>query len=364
MSAEREERLQALLAHTGFAGARREIVSGDASTRAYERLTLGESTAILMDAAPRAETPPCPPHASPAERAALGYNATARLAASRVEAFAALAGHLRALGLSAPAIYGVDVEAGYCILEDMGAGLYWSMLQEGADAAPLSEAAIDALAQVQQFPAPSMLRVQLAHWSVLAYDQVALQAEAALLPEWFAPRQLDRPISDEGLAEWRTAWDTAFAGLAPAASCLVLRDCHSPNLMWLPQRRGSARVGVLDFQDALAGHPAYDVASLLEDARRDVPREFAEAMLRRYLDRTSVDAEAFRAAFAVFAAQRNAKIIGVFARLKFRDGKPHYVAEHQPRVIRYFREDLKAPALAPVADWFSRWAPLEDWATG
>ncbi|MBU6371121.1 MAG: phosphotransferase [Alphaproteobacteria bacterium] len=364
MSDERAARLEALLAETVFAGAARTPVSGDASTRSYERLELGGRSAILMNAPPRAESAPCPPGASPAERAALGYNAVARLAASRVEAFAALAAHLRALGLSAPEIYGVDVEAGYCVLEDMGAGLYWSMLGEGADPAPLYEAATDALVQAASFPAPGRLTCAGGVWRVLEYDHTAMQAEAALLPDWFLPHQLNRPVSDEARAEWTAAWETCLAGLDDEAPRLVLRDYHSPNLMWLPQRSGQARAGVLDFQDALAGHPAYDVASLLEDARRDVPPEFAEIYLARYIARSGVDAAAFRAAYAILAAQRNAKIIGVFARLKYRDGKPHYIRDHQPRVIRYFRRNLEAPALAPVAAWFARHAPLADWASG
>jgi len=360
MSAERDDRRARLLAETGFAGAVRTPVSGDASTRSYERLELNGRSAILMDAPPRAESAPCPPEATPAEREALGYNAVARLAASRVEAFAAIAAHVRTLGLSAPEIYGLDVEAGFCVLEDMGAGLYWSLLGEGADPAPLYEAAIDALAQAATFPAPHRLTHGDAAWRLLTYDRVALHAEAALLPDWFAPRQLNRPLSDDARAEWTAAWDAAFADLSDAA-VLTMRDYHSPNLMWLPDRTGAARAGVLDFQDALAGHPAYDVASLLEDARRDVPSDFAQTYLARYLERTRFDPDAFRAAYAVLAAQRNAKIIGVFARLKFRDGKPHYVADHQPRVIRYFRNNLKAPALAPVARWFAKHLPLDSW---
>lgn len=364
MSDERAARLEALLSQTGFAGAVRTPVSGDASTRSYERLDIGGRSAILMNAPPRAESAPCPPLATPEERAALGYNAVARLAASRVEAFAALAPHLRAIGLSAPEIYGVDVEAGYCVLEDMGAGLYWSMLGEGADPAPLYDAAIDALVQAAAFPSPGKLTCAGGFWPILTYDHTALQAEAALLPDWFLPHQLNRPISDEARAAWTAAWETCLAGLDLDEPRIVLRDYHSPNLMWLPQRAGLARAGVLDFQDALAGHPAYDVASLLEDARRDVPPDFADAYLARYISRSGVDGEAFRAAFAILAAQRNAKIIGVFARLKYRDGKPHYVSDHQPRVIRYFRRNLEAPALAPVAAWFARHAPLAEWAVG
>ena len=361
MSSEREDRRARLLAEAGFADAMRTPVSGDASTRAYERVSKNGRTAILMDAPPRAESAPCPPDATPAERAALGYNAVARLAASRVEAFAAIAAHVRSLGLSAPEIYALDVENGFCLLEDMGEGLYWSMLGAGADPAPLYQAAIDALAQAAMFPAPRRLSFGSAIWTLLTYDRVAMHAEAALLPDWFAPRQLNRPLSDEARAAWDAAWDAAFDGLSEA-SVLTLRDYHSPNLMWLPDRAGAARAGVLDFQDALAGHPAYDVASMLEDARRDVDPAFAEVYLARYLERTGFDAEGFRAAYAILAAQRNAKIIGVFARLKFRDGKPHYVSDHQPRVIRYFRRNLQAPALAPVARWFEAHLPLSAWA--
>jgi hypothetical protein len=358
MSEAREAAIQAVLAEAGMAGAVRLPLSGDASTRSYHRLQRQGRFALLMDAPPKAESAPCPPEASPEERAALGYNALARLAACRVDAFVAIADRLRELGLSAPAIYACDVAAGLAVIEDFGDDQYLAAIDAGADAGAYYAAAIDVLVRLHEVQPSALLESPRAQWPLLAYDRVALHAEAALLPEWYGARQLGVAIGDAALGEWRAAWDEAFAALDGARRVLSLRDFHSPNLMWLGGREGAARAGLLDFQDALAGHPAYDLASLLEDARRDVAPEFAETMLQRYLAEAAViDEEGFRAAFAVLAAQRNAKIIGIFARLKFRDNRPSYVVRHQPRVLGYFRRDLAHPALAPVAGWTRRHLP-------
>jgi N-acetylmuramate 1-kinase len=363
MTAAREDQIQAVMAAAGFGGAVRTALTGDASTRSYERLHRGGRRAILMNAPPRAETAPCPPGADPAARAQLGYNAQARLAAGRIEAFLGVAQWLRGHDLAAPEILAADAQAGLAVIEDFGDGQYWALLQTEAPAAPLYEAAIEALARVHEEPAPARLPAGAGAWPLLSYDRVALHAEVALLADWFAPSQLQRPISGAARDEWIAAWDKAFVALDEARPVLTLRDFHSPNLMWLHARDGAQRAGLLDFQDALAGHPAYDLVSLLEDARRTVAPDFAAHWLAAYLDAAAViDREAFRAAYAVLGAQRNAKIIGIFARLKFRDGKPHYVAQHQPRVIQYFRRNLEHPALATVAAWFARHLPLSDWA--
>jgi len=363
MTGAREDQIQAVLAAAGFAGAVRTPLTGDASTRSYERLHRAGRRAVLMNAPLRAESAPCPPGADPAARARLGYNAQARLAAGRVDAFLGVANWLRNHDLAAPEIYAAEPDLGLAVIEDFGDGQYWSLLQTETPAPPLYEAAIQALARVHEEPAPGRLPAGARAWPLLSYDRLAMQAEVDLLADWFAPAQLQRPIDAAARDAWSSAWEAAFAALEGARPVLALRDFHSPNLMWLPQRHGAQRAGLLDFQDALAGHPAYDLVSLLEDARCTVPAEFADYWFNAYCNEAAViDREAFAAAFAVLGAQRNAKIIGIFARLKFRDGKPHYVAQHQPRVIGYFRRNLDHPALAPVAAWFARHLPLADWA--
>jgi hypothetical protein len=366
MNSHSERDISDVLAAAGMGGAVRLPMTGDASTRSYERLQRQGRRAILMKAPPGAETPACPPEADAAERARLGYNAEARLAANRVDAFVTVASRLRALGLSAPDVYAANPETGLAVIEDFGEQQYHAVLERGVgDATTYYAAAVDALVRLHEFPAPARLEAQGVAWPLLSYDLVAMHAETRLLPEHFARQQLARPVEAAAFEAWRAAWEAAFAPLVEARRVLTMRDFHSPNLMWLSDRVGPLRVGVLDFQDALAGHPAYDLASLLEDARRTVAPEFAAAMLDRYINEAAIiDDEGFRAAFAVLAAQRNAKIIGIFARLKYRDGKPLYVARHQPRVISYFRRDLSHPALRPVAEWIAQHLPFDLWGAG
>jgi aminoglycoside/choline kinase family phosphotransferase len=174
-----------------------------------------------------------------------------------------------------------------------------------------------------------------------------LMREARLLVEWYLPAASGCPVPPDLAAEFDALAETAFRTVASARVAAVLRDYHAENLIWLPARRGHARVGMLDFQDMLVGHPAYDLVSLLEDARRDIPPELRAAMLARYLDRSGADPAAFDAAAHVLAAQRNLKILGLFTRLCRRDGKPRYLA-YLPRVWAHLRRDLAHPALADL----------------
>jgi hypothetical protein len=359
---QRDAAIAAIIKAAGFAGAIRAPLAGDASRRRYERIQKHGRRAILMDAPPQAESAPCPPQASATERANLGYNAEARLAAGRVDAFITISAKLSAMGLSAPETYAYDVDAGLAVIEDFGDGLYFDLLSAGAEPGPLFDAAVDALASLGAHPAPAWLKYEAASWPMLTYDEVALQAESQLFIDWFLPRRMETPVSDEARQTWRDAWSETFRSLAPAAPVLSLRDYHSPNLMWLPDRKGERRAGLLDFQDALAGHPAYDVVSLLQDARRDVDPRLAASMLDRYMDRAgTVDRNDFRAAFAVLGAQRAAKIAGIFARLHYRDGKDKYL-QHLPRVLGYLKRDLEHPALAPVARWLGAVVPEARWS--
>jgi aminoglycoside/choline kinase family phosphotransferase len=311
---------------------------------------------MLMDQPQHAETPTASVNATPEERRALGYNAIARLAGADCARFVAAAQYLRGVGLGAPDIYAGDTAQGFLLLEDLGDDLYSDVLSAGGSEETLYGAAIDALAVLHASPAPALLAKDK---PLFAYDETALIAETDLLTEWFLPAALGRPCSEAEREEHRGLWREALKPLHANGRVFVHRDYHAQNLMWIPGRSGVGRVGMVDFQDAVAGAPAYDLISLLEDARRDVPMELAEAMTARYASgMDKADAEAFRASAALLAAQRNAKIIGIFARLSARDKKPRYLA-FLPRVWRYMERDVEHPSLAALKAWYDRTIPKD-----
>ena len=346
------------LARSGWGDAVVTPLPGDASTRRYARLAMGTRKAMLMDQPQGAETPTAPPGASADERRALGYNAVARLAGADCGRFAAAADWLRGHGLAAPEIIAAEHAQGFVILEDLGDALFADVLAGGGDEKALYEAAVEVLAAIHAHDAPAALS---ADKPLFDYDGTALVAETDLLTEWFLPLALGRVASDAEVAEHRALWNAALAGIETSRKVFVHRDYHAQNLLWLPERAGVARVGLIDFQDAVAGSAAYDLISLTEDARRDVSPEVAEAATAHYLSvlraqGTPVDEEAFRREMAVMAAQRNAKIVGIFARLYKRDGKPRYLA-FLPRVWGYLERDLAHPALADLRAWYDRVIP-------
>ena len=353
---ERAEEIEAFLGQAGWSAATRHPLPGDASTRHYTRLIRGGQSAMLMDQPQHTEAPAATERASAEERRALGYNALARLAGADCARFVAASNYLRARGLSAPEIFAADTKAGLVLLEDLGDALYGPILASGAEEQALYAAAIDALVRLHRDSAPGALAPGI---PLFRYDETALLAEADLLTEWFLPLAKGRAAGPEEMEEHRLLWREALKGLETTPGVFVHRDYHALNLLWLPQRKGHARVGMIDFQDALAGAPAYDLVSLLEDARRDVAPELAEKMTRRYLEQSDVDAETFRASAAILAAQRNAKIVGIFARLARRDAKPGYL-EHLPRVWRYLARDLEHPALSRLKAWYDREFPQEE----
>ncbi|HLZ82227.1 MAG TPA: phosphotransferase, partial [Caulobacteraceae bacterium] len=341
----REEQRRAFLDAAGLGTARREALAGDASTRAYERLhpPSGPSL-ILMDQPPALETQPCPPGASESERAALGFNALYRLAAGRVDAFVACAAHLRGLGLSAPEVIAADPAAGFAVLEDLGDDLYATVIAAGGEEAPLYDSAVDVLLRLHEAPPPAVLEGEGASWPLLTYDAVALRVASELLVEWL-PRLDPRVAFDEAaVAAWRALWAPIMARGEALASVFCHRDFHAENLIWLPRRAGAARTGLLDFQDAVRAHPAWDFSMLLHDARRDVSPEREAAVLARYVAaRPGLDRDAFMADFHALGALNIVRIIGIFARLVARDGKPRYRA-FLPRLWRYLDRCLADPA--------------------
>jgi aminoglycoside/choline kinase family phosphotransferase len=357
---QREAVKAAFLQAAGLGQAARRPLPGDASTRRYERLILPSgATLMLMDAPPSAESPPCDPAWDADQRLAAGWNATARLAAGRIDAFAAAAGYLRGQGLSAPDILALDASEGLAVIEDFGDGVFARLIEQGADETELYFAAIDAQARLHQASPPAILAAGDLAWPLLPYDALALKAGADLFVEW-QPRL--NPALDFGVAaraEWDALWgDIARRGAAGAA-VFAHRDFHAENLLWLPSRVGAARVGLIDFQDAVLAHPSWDLHSLLQDARRDVSPALETAALDRYFThRPGLDREAFMDDYAALAALNESRILGVFARLIVRDGKPRY-RPFMPRMWRQLERNLRNPGLIALRRWFDRHVPSE-----
>ena len=350
----------AFLQAAGFGHAARHPLPGDASTRRYERLILPSGISLmLMDAPPLAESPPCDPAWTAEQRIAAGWNASARLAAGRVDAFAATAAYLRSLGLSAPDVLALDAPAGLAVIEDFGEGVFARLIEQGEDEQTLYFAAIDAQARLHEASPPQILSVDGISWPLLPYDATALKVGADLFVDW---QPQFNPALDFG-AEARAEWDALWTGIAAhgeaGASVFAHRDFHAENLLWLPDRPGPARVGLIDFQDAVIAHPSWDLHSLLQDARRDVSPELEAAALDRYFGhRPGLDRQAFMADYAALAALNEARILGVFARLVVRDGKPRY-RQFMPRMWRQLERNLTNPALAELKTWFDRHVPAE-----
>jgi aminoglycoside/choline kinase family phosphotransferase len=356
MSAERDAQQREFLDRAGWKDAAISPLPGDASTRHYARVSRNGRKAMLLDQPQSAEAPSAPANATPSERHALGYNAVARLAGADCARFVAAANHLRALGLSAPEIYATDPDQGFVLIEDLGDDLYADVLTRGANERELYEHAAEVLATLHANGAPSVLHPDK---PLHAYDETALLAETDLMTQWYLPWALGRPAREDEIAAHRALWREAIRSVEEPAPVFVHRDYHAQNLLWLPGRSGAARVGLIDFQDAVAGSRAYDLISLIEDARRDVPPEIAAATTDHYLAAMNgTDAGRFRAQMAVMAAQRNAKIAGIFARLSERDGKPRYLG-YLPRVWGYLSRDLEHPALAKLKSWYDKTIPRE-----
>jgi len=343
---ERAMQVRAFLEECGFGKAARRRVVGDASTRIFERLALDDHTTILMNAPRRPDGPPV--------RDGKPYSAVAHLAED-VAAYVAVAMGLRDRNLSAPNILHADLERGLIIMEDLGN----ERIVEGDPPAPIAEryeVAVDLLVSLHRRKLPE--RLPLApqrEYRLPRYDMDAFLIEAELLLDWYLPSAGAAP-GDAAREEFVALWRAALAPAVESPATWVLRDYHSPNLLWLSDRENVARIGLLDFQDALIGPAAYDVASLLQDARVDVPEELEVALLSRYararLQDHRFDAAEFARIYATLAAQRATKVLGIFARLDRRDGKPQYL-RHVPRLLSYLQRSLAHPALAPLKTWYA-----------
>jgi aminoglycoside/choline kinase family phosphotransferase len=360
LSSDREALKAEFLEAHGFGRARREPLSGDASTRRYERLHMPDgSRLIFMDQPPALESSIAAPDATPEQRLALGYNAASRLAGGSVAAFVAVAAWLRAQGLSAPEILAHDIGAGLAVLEDLGDGLFASLIAQGEPERPLYEAAVDVQAALQAAAPPEVLVDGDASWPLLGYDTLALKIGTDTFLEFWPKFSGMAPLSADAVGEWDALWAPVFARGEAEARVFTHRDYHAQNLLWLPARKGPARVGLLDFQDAVRAHPAWDLTHLLQDARRDVSPELEAAMLQRFLEaRPELDRDAFLADYRALAAANAARILGrVFARQALL-GRTQYRA-YMPRTWRYLERNLEDPQLAGLKRWFDRHTPAE-----
>ena len=349
--AERIATVRGFIDESGFGEAQRRRMQGDASTRIFERLTSGNGTAVLMNAPRRPDGPPV--------RDGKPYSAIAHLAEDIVP-YIALAAALRRVDLSAPEILHADLDHGLILMEDLGD----EHIVSGNRPAPVEiryATAVDLLASLHTRDLPTRLPVTSAlDYRLPRYDVSAFLIEAELLLDWYLV-DAGAPVGETARTAFVTLWRNALQPAMEAPATWVLRDYHSPNLLWLPQREGIARIGVVDFQDALAGPAAYDVASLLQDARVDVPETMEMNLLGRYVrarlshDR-NFDTAGFTLLYATLAAQRATKILGIFARLRRRDGKPQYL-RHMPRLWGYLQRSLAHPALAALKAWYAANVP-------
>jgi N-acetylmuramate 1-kinase len=344
---ERLRKLREFLGSAGLIDANRQRMAGDASTRSYARLAQNDHYVILMNAPKRPD--------GPAIYDGKPYSAAVHLAED-VKPFVAIANGLRTRGFSAPAIYQADLDAGFLITEDLGSASF----VEGEPPTPIAEryqAATDMLAALHGQPLPETLPLAPGvDYAIPVFDTDALLVEVGLMPEWYL-RDRDAELAPELRGQFIALWRELLAKPAAAPKTWVIRDFHSPNLIWLDERSDIAKVGIIDFQDAVLGSAAYDLVSLLQDARVDVPERLELALLTRYIKTRlgvddTFDPATFAEQYAIMSAQRNTRLLGTFARLNRRDGKPHYL-KHQPRIWTYLTRSLKHPALSALGAWYA-----------
>jgi N-acetylmuramate 1-kinase len=350
------ELMDFLSRHRRWDSARIAYLQGDASTRSYARLHASGATALLMDAPRQPDGPPI--------RDGKPYSRIALLAEDMVRPFVAIGSVLRGAGLSAPEVLAADLDKGLLLVEDLGDRLFGVEIAAGGSQAELWRAAVDALVTLRGVPVPA--RIPLPDggtYTLPRRDRAAFEIEIELLLDWLWPALKGTPAPQSVRAEFNALWAPVLDRLLALPAGWFLRDYHSPNLIWVPTRKGIARVGILDFQDALNESFAFDLVSLLQDARTDVPEALERELFAHYCTEVKArepgfDGAAFAAAYADFGAQRNTRLLGLWARLLKRDGKPQY-QQHFPRTWGYLARNLRNPALAPLAAWYEQHFPPE-----
>ncbi len=344
---ERVFAIRAFLAKNGMGDATRRFLSGDASTRAYETISTDGSDLILMD------------WRRPLRGAIVADGKTyAEIAhlAQDARSFVAIGNYLGNSGFCAPEILAADTDQGILLLENLG--------RDGvlaSDGTPIEERylqSVACLAALHQTPRPDLLPVgDGSTYEVPPFDRQAMKIEVSLLVEWYLPHKRGKPLTDSEKSDYYALWDRLIDTLADCETGLLLRDFHSPNIIWQQQNSGIRQVGLIDFQDAMIGPTAYDLASIVQDARVTISPELQARLLSHYLDgrrnTPSFEEIAFLKAFAIMSAQRNCKLAGIWVRLLERDGKPGYM-QHMPRTFRYLGAALSHPELAPLRDWCLR----------
>jgi tRNA threonylcarbamoyl adenosine modification protein YjeE len=338
--------VRTFLDRSGWSDAVRIPLAGDASYRAHERVARGSATAVLMNAPARAPGPPV--------QGGRSYDEIAHRA-SGIRAFVAIDLALRHRGVRAPEILGIDLEAGLLLTEDLG-----SQAIVDADGAPLMqryEAAIDLLVLMhgQTWPDEAPLP-DGSSYKLPPYDRDALLVEVSLFPDWFAGYGGEPAFPPDRRDAFLAAWSDVLDRVDPTSATWVMRDFHSPNILWQANAEGTDRVGVIDFQDALIGHPAYDVASLAQDARVPLTEEQESDLTARYIAGrtardTAFDLSAFETALAVMGLQRATKVLGIFTRLALAEGKPGY-QRHRTRLKDVIRRNLAHPVLSDMRLWY------------
>lgn len=333
----------------GYVGSSRRFLTGDASVmRGYEKIHAADGTSvILMDWPKRPE--------GPAVLDGKPYPKVAHIAES-IEPFVAVGGYLRDAGLTAPEIYIANYEAGFLLLEDMGsAGV---LDTEGRPIAERYRQSVAALAYLHGAkPQQDIVFDGNRIHHVPDFDPTAMKMEARLLLDWHLPWKSGKQASEEQRQNYLAIWDDLIAELSDCEAHLLLRDFHSPNIIWREQAEGIRKVGIIDFQDGMIGPTAYDVASLVQDARVTIEPDFADTLMADYLRlrhaQGSFNEQAFLKAWAIMAAQRNCKLAGLWVRLMQRDGKPSYM-QHMPRTLTYLSDALTHKALAPLREWLQQ----------
>lgn len=323
----RAGQIEDFLASAGWPGAEHVTLAEDASFRRYERVTRPGERAVLMDAPPDRED---------------------------VRPFMKIARQLAALGFSAPRLLAEDVGAGFLLLEDLGDATFSRLMESGEDAAPLYRLATDVLVELHRTPPVDAIPP-----GIPVYTDAMLMTEASLLNEWYLPAVTGEQTSDAAAAAYRDVWAALLPLARQVPDTLVLRDFHVDNLMRVAGRDGTAACGLLDFQDAVEGPVSYDFISLVEDARRDVEDDLRDDMRARYLAAfPALDAAAFDLSCVILGAQRHCKVLGIFTRLRDRDGKDDYL-HHVPRLWRLLDRAAAHPSLAPLKAWLDTHFPAD-----